>query len=169
MADQPITLQLNIFNQVHVAETNFWRSRRTSEWGKRQKVGWLRSWLLVADGLVLVFQKLLIYWNFHSQPTERWTEWSEKRETIQSAAVGRMEIPHWSGKSETNGQDPSCLVSAVQAVGGVKAWGTLSWHSPVPTEHPWNAAGQPECCCWPHPCLYDHNVPVFCRLMHHVI
>ncbi len=27
------------------------------------------EWLLVPDGLVWVFQKLLIYWDFHAQPS----------------------------------------------------------------------------------------------------
>ncbi len=37
------------------------------------------EWLLVSDGLVWVFQKLLIYWDFHAQPS-LWfyREWSEK-------------------------------------------------------------------------------------------
>ncbi len=32
------------------------------------------EWLLVPDGLVWVFQKLLIYWDFHTQPSLGFTE-----------------------------------------------------------------------------------------------
>ncbi len=32
------------------------------------------EWLLVTDGLVWVFQKLLIYWDFHAQPSLGFTE-----------------------------------------------------------------------------------------------
>ncbi len=32
------------------------------------------KWLLVPDGLVWVFQKLLIYWDFHAQPSLGFTE-----------------------------------------------------------------------------------------------
>ncbi len=32
------------------------------------------EWLLVPDGLVWVFQKLLIYWDFHAQPSLGFTE-----------------------------------------------------------------------------------------------
>ncbi len=36
------------------------------------------EWLLVPDGLIWVFQKLLIYWDFHTQPSLVYREWSEK-------------------------------------------------------------------------------------------
>ncbi len=36
------------------------------------------DWLLVPDGLVWVFQKLLIYWDFHAQTSLGFREWSEK-------------------------------------------------------------------------------------------
>ncbi len=32
------------------------------------------DWLLVPDGLLWVFQKLLIYWDFHPQPSLGFTE-----------------------------------------------------------------------------------------------
>ncbi len=32
------------------------------------------EWLLVPDGLVWVFQKLLIYWDFHAQPSPGFTK-----------------------------------------------------------------------------------------------
>ncbi len=37
------------------------------------------EWLLVPDGLVWVFQKLLIYWDFHTQPSLGFTENSPKK------------------------------------------------------------------------------------------
>ncbi len=37
------------------------------------------EWLLVPDGLVWVFQKLLIYWDFHSQPSLGFTENGQKK------------------------------------------------------------------------------------------
>ncbi len=36
------------------------------------------DWLLVSVGLVWVFQKLLIYWDFHTQLSLRFREWSKK-------------------------------------------------------------------------------------------
>ncbi len=36
------------------------------------------EWLLVPDGPVWVFQKLLIYWDFLTQPSLVYREWSEK-------------------------------------------------------------------------------------------
>ncbi len=52
------------------------------------------EWLLVPDGLVWVFQKLLIYWDFHTQPSLGFTENGPKRENIQWAAVV-TKIPCW--------------------------------------------------------------------------
>ncbi len=37
------------------------------------------EWLLVPDGLVWVFQKLLIYWDFHTQPSLGFTENGPKK------------------------------------------------------------------------------------------
>ncbi len=37
------------------------------------------EWLLVPDGLVLVFQKLLIYWDFHAQLSLGFTENGPKK------------------------------------------------------------------------------------------
>ncbi len=37
------------------------------------------EWLLVPDGLVWVFQKLLIYWDFHAQPSLGFTENGQKQ------------------------------------------------------------------------------------------
>ncbi len=40
---------------------------------------WTLEWLLVPDRLVWVFQKLLIYWDFHAQPSLRFTESGPKK------------------------------------------------------------------------------------------
>ncbi len=53
------------------------------------------GWLLVPDGLVWVFQKLLIYWDFHEQPSLGFTENGLKRENIQWAAVVWMKMACW--------------------------------------------------------------------------
>ncbi len=37
------------------------------------------GWLLVPDGLVWVFHKLLIYWDFHTQPSLGFTENGPKK------------------------------------------------------------------------------------------
>ncbi len=39
----------------------------------------LSDWLLMPDGLVWVFQKLLIYWDFHAQPSQEFTEKGQKK------------------------------------------------------------------------------------------
>ncbi len=38
-----------------------------------------REWLLVPDGLVRVFHKLLIYWDFQAQPSIGFTENGPKK------------------------------------------------------------------------------------------
>ncbi len=51
--------------------------------GKKGDLSDLRTlnveWLLVPYGLVVVFQKLLIYWDFHAQPTLGFTENGPKK------------------------------------------------------------------------------------------
>ncbi len=43
--------------------------------GEERGFKWLNvEWLLVPDGLAWVFQKLLIYWDFHKQPSLEFTE-----------------------------------------------------------------------------------------------
>ncbi len=42
------------------------------------------EWLLVPDGLVWIFKKLLIYWDFHTQPSLGFTENGPKQEKISS-------------------------------------------------------------------------------------
>ncbi len=199
------------------------------------------EWLLVPDELVWVFQKLLIYWDFHTQPSLGFTENGQKQKisserqlcerkclvdvrgqrrmgrlvrddrkatvtqittrynqgmqnTISERTTRRslkpmgyssrrphrvpllsaknrkrrLQFTHahqnwtiedwknvaWSDESgfllrhsdgrvrmrckEHESMDPSCLVSTVQAGGGVMMWGIFSWHTLgplVPTEH----------------------------------
>ncbi len=48
--------------------------------GEERGFKWLNvEWLLVSDGLVWVFQKLLIYWDFHTQPSLGFTENDPKK------------------------------------------------------------------------------------------
>ncbi len=51
------------------------------------------EWLLVPDGLVWVFQKLLIYWDFHAQPSLGFTENGLKKRKYPVAAVVWMKMP----------------------------------------------------------------------------
>ncbi len=48
--------------------------------GEERGFKWLNvEWLLVPDSLVWVFQKLLIYWDFHAQPSLGFTENGPKK------------------------------------------------------------------------------------------
>ncbi len=48
--------------------------------GEERGFKWLNvEWLLVPDGLVWVFHKLLIYWDFHTQPSLWFTENGPKK------------------------------------------------------------------------------------------
>ncbi len=53
------------------------------------------EWLLVPDGLVWVFQKLLIYWDFNKQPSLGFTENGPKKRKYEWAAVVWMKMPWW--------------------------------------------------------------------------
>ena len=60
------------------------------------------AWFLVPDGLVWVFQKLLIYRDFHTQHFSKiYREWSVK-ETIQKVAVVWTKMPCWCQRSGEN-------------------------------------------------------------------
>ncbi len=91
IANQPITWQqLNAFRHLDVVKTICWSSNRASEWGRKGILVTLNvEWLLVPDELVWVFQKLLIYWDFHAQPSLGFTE------NIQWAAVVWTKMPCW--------------------------------------------------------------------------
>ncbi len=47
--------------------------------GKKGDLNDFVEWLLGPDGLVSVFQKLLIYWDFHAQPSLGFTENGPKK------------------------------------------------------------------------------------------
>ncbi len=54
------------------------------------------------------------------------------------------------GIKKHESMDPSCLVSTVQAAGGVMVWGILSWHTLgplVPMEHRFKRHSLPGYCC----------------------
>ncbi len=189
------------------------------------------EWLLVPDGLIWVFQKLMIYWDFHCTTISRvYREWSEKEKIfserqlcerkclvdvrgqrrmgrlvrddreatvtqittrynqgMQNTSLNTQHLKHWSRwstaaedhtgcrscqlrtgnggynshrltkivsrnreesrfllqhsdvrvriwRKEHESMDPSCLVSTVQAGGGVMVWGIFSWHTLGPLE-----------------------------------
>ncbi len=89
------------------------------------------EWLLVPDGLVWIFKKLLIYWDFQAQPSLGFTEneniaWFDESRFLLRHSDGRFRILN--KKHEI--MDPSCLVSMVQAAGGgVMLCGIFSWHT----------------------------------------
>ncbi len=87
IANQPITWQqLNAFRHLDVVKT-CWSSTEHQN-GEERGFKWLNvEWLLVPDGLVWVFHKLLIYWDFHTQPSLGFTENGQKKRNIQWAAV----------------------------------------------------------------------------------
>ncbi len=60
------------------------------------------EWLLVPDGLVWVFQKQLIYWDFHGQPSLRFTENGPKKRKypVSGSCVDKNALL----RSEENGQ-----------------------------------------------------------------
>ncbi len=53
------------------------------------------EWLLVPDGLVWVFQKQLIYWDFHAQPSLGLQRMIRKRENIQWASIYTHTYTPW--------------------------------------------------------------------------
>ncbi len=77
VAHQSITWQqLNAFRYLDVVKTTCWSSNWASERGRKGiKVTLNVEWLLV----VWVFQKLLIYWDFHAQPSLGFTENGQKQ------------------------------------------------------------------------------------------
>ncbi len=80
-----------------------------------------------------------------TQAHQNWTiedwkniTWSDESRFLLRHSDGRVRI--W--RKEHESMDPSCLVSTVQAAGGVMVWGTFSWHTLgllVPIEHCLNA------------------------------
>ncbi len=80
-----------------------------------------------------------------AQAHQNWTiedwknvAWSDESQFLLRHSDGRVRI--WRKEHEI--MDPSCLVSKVQAAGGVMVWGKFSWHTlgPLgPIEHRLNA------------------------------
>ncbi len=89
IANQPITWQqLNVFRHLDVVKTICWSSNRASEWGRKGIYDFW--WDLVPDGFIRVFQKLLIYWDFHTQPSLGFTEnGPKKRKSSERQLWGR--------------------------------------------------------------------------------
>ncbi len=109
------------------------------------------------DGLVWVFQKPLIYWDFHAQPSLGFTENGQKKRKypvgifthintyIGKTLPGLMSLDFFcdiqmvGSEFGVKNMDPFCLVSTVQAGGGgLMVWGIFSWHTLgplVPIEH----------------------------------
>ncbi len=96
--------------------------------------------LLVPDGLVWVFQKLLIYWDFHTKP-KVYREWSENEKMSSERQWTKM--PCWCQRSEGIGH--SLLPFGPLSTN----WASFKRHS------------LPEYCCWPCPSLYDYSVSIF--------
>ncbi len=64
--------------------------------------------------------------------------WSDESQFLRRHSDGRVRVWH----KEHESMDPSCLVSMVQAGGGVMVWGIFSWHTLghlLPIEHRLNA------------------------------
>ncbi len=80
-----------------------------------------------------------------AQAHQNWTiedwknvAWSDESRFLLRHSDGRVRI--W--RKEHESMDPACLVSTVQAGGGVMVWGVFSWHTLgplVPIEHRLNA------------------------------
>ncbi len=88
---------------------------------------------------------------------ENWKSiaWSDESRFLLWHSDGRARI--WCKEHE--GMDPSCLVSTVQAGGGLMVWGILSWHTLLSTNWAsFKCHRLPEYCCWPYPSLYDYSV-----------
>ncbi len=64
-----------------------------------------RGMLLVTEGFVWLFQKLLIYWNFHKQLSLGFTEngLKKRKYPVSGSSVGKNGS-HWCQRSEENGQ-----------------------------------------------------------------
>ncbi len=60
------------------------------------------EWLLVSDGLVRVFQKLLIGWDFHIQPSLGFTENGSKKKKypVSGSCVDENALMMWEVRGE---------------------------------------------------------------------
>ncbi len=96
-----------------------------------------------------------------TQNHQNWT--IEDWKNVVSSDESRFLLQHSDGVRIWR-KDPSCLVSTVQAGGGVMVWGIFSWHTLGPFSTNWASFKHhslPEYCCWPCPSLYDYSVPIF--------
>ncbi len=83
--------------------------------------------------------------------------WPDESRFLLRHSEGRVRI--W--RKENESMDPSCLVSMVQAGGGV---GDIFLAHFVPLSTNWASFKRhslPKYCCWPCPSLYDYSVPIF--------
>ncbi len=116
-----------------------------------------------------------------TQDHQNWTikdwknvAWSDESQFLLRHSDGRVRI--WHKKHES--MDPSCLVSTVQAGGGVMVWGIFYWHTLgplIPIEHCLNATAYLSIVAWyiyifiPLWLQYIHLLMATSRrIMHHV-
>lgn len=82
ISNQPITLQqFNAFSNAHMIKTTGWSSKQASEWWRKVILSDSEC-VMVPDGPVWVFQKLVICWDFPTQPSLAFTENGLKRENM---------------------------------------------------------------------------------------
>ncbi len=97
--------------------------------------------------------------------------WSDESRFLLRHSDGRVRI--WRKQHEN--MDPSCLVSTVQAAGGVRVWGIFSWHTLGPLvliKHRLNATAYLSIVAdHVHPFMttvYPSSDATSSRIMHHV-
>ncbi len=105
-------------------------------------------------------------WTVQNWTIEDWKNvaWSDESRFLLRHSDGRVRI--WCKEHES--MDPSCLVSMVQAGGGVMVWGIffLAHFGPLSTNWAlFKRHSLPEYCCWPCPSLYDYSVIIFWWLL----
>ncbi len=141
-----------------------------------------RDMVVGARRLVWVFQKLLVYWDFHTQPSQGFTEKGQKKKKISS------ERQLWERKClvDVRGQrrmdrlvrdDRKATVTQINTRYSQGMQNTISEHTtrrtlkqdnflahfgPLSTN--WASVKRhslPEYCCWPCLSLYDYSVHIF--------
>ncbi len=120
-----------------------------------------------ADGRVslcvlFVYIYMLQFTQAHQNRTiEDWKNvaWSDESRFLLRHSDGRVRI--WRKGHES--MNPSCLVSMVQAGGGVMGVGDIFLAHLVPLTSNWALFKRH--CCWPCPSLYDYSVPIFWWLL----
>ncbi len=113
-----------------------------------------------------------------AQAHQNWTiedgknvAWSDESRVLLRHSDGRVRI--WCKSHES--MDPSCLVSTVQAGGGIMVWGIFSWHTfgpLVPIEYHLNASAYLSIVAnHVHPFMttvYNLLIATSSRILHHV-